>query len=200
MRLIITRHGETEENVKKIIMGSLLPGNLSKKGREQAKKLAERLRKEKIDTIYSSDLSRASDTARGVAGYHPHTELVLTKEIRECDFGEFQGKPMEEVGLRNFLERYEELDFSSVGGENTEQIFMRAEGFLNSVIKKHLNDTILLVTHEVFKKVLICVILNKGHEHIKNLGKLDNTSLSIFEIDEDRSHKIHVLDCTKHLE
>ena len=39
MRLILTRHGETEENATGIRQGHL-PGKLSEKGIEQAKKLA----------------------------------------------------------------------------------------------------------------------------------------------------------------
>jgi len=45
MKLIITRHGETEENTKGIIMGHL-PGKLTPLGIEQAKKVAQRLKNE----------------------------------------------------------------------------------------------------------------------------------------------------------
>lgn len=47
MKLIMARHGQTEENVKKIFQGHL-PGKLTKLGEEQAKKLAERLKDEKL--------------------------------------------------------------------------------------------------------------------------------------------------------
>ena len=63
MRLLITRHGETEENVNGVIQGHL-PGKLSKLGLEQIKKIANRLKDEKIDYIYSSDLDRSSETAK----------------------------------------------------------------------------------------------------------------------------------------
>ena len=45
MKLIITRHGETIENTEGIIQGHL-HGTLSKLGKEQARKVAERLKKE----------------------------------------------------------------------------------------------------------------------------------------------------------
>ena len=66
MKLIITRHGETEENKAGIIQGHL-PGHLSEAGIEQAKKVAFRLKDEKINFIYSSDLDRAADTAKEIA-------------------------------------------------------------------------------------------------------------------------------------
>jgi len=57
MRLILVRHGETEENVAKITQGHM-PSKLTKQGIEQAKKLALRLKDEKIDKIFVSDLKR----------------------------------------------------------------------------------------------------------------------------------------------
>jgi broad specificity phosphatase PhoE len=70
MRLILTRHGETEENKLGIVQGHM-QGTLSKEGIHQAEKLAERLRKEKIDAIFSSDLKRAVDTSKIILSYHP---------------------------------------------------------------------------------------------------------------------------------
>ena len=39
MKLILTRHGETEENIKGIVQGHM-PGRLSATGKDQAKRLA----------------------------------------------------------------------------------------------------------------------------------------------------------------
>jgi len=74
MKLIITRHGETEENKNRIIQGHI-DGTLSQLGLEQAKKLAERLKDEKIDLIFSSDLGRALNTAKEVAKFHKDIPL-----------------------------------------------------------------------------------------------------------------------------
>lgn len=50
MRLIILRHGETEQNKAGIIQGQIR-GQLTEPGKQQAKLLAERLKKERIDKI-----------------------------------------------------------------------------------------------------------------------------------------------------
>ncbi len=91
MKLLITRHGETKENVKGIVQGHL-HGNLTEKGIHQAEKLALRLKNEKIDHIYSSDLRRAADTAKLIAKYHPDTPLEFVKELREKTKVVFKGK------------------------------------------------------------------------------------------------------------
>ncbi|GBE19836.1 glucosyl-3-phosphoglycerate phosphatase [archaeon BMS3Abin17] len=69
MKLILVRHGETEENKRREIMGQK-QGTLSSLGIEQAKKVAQRLKDEKIDYIFSSDLARASDTAKEIHKFH----------------------------------------------------------------------------------------------------------------------------------
>ena len=59
IELILSRHGETEENKLHIMQGQL-PGHLSELGKQQAKALAETLDKEKLDVIVCSDLARAT--------------------------------------------------------------------------------------------------------------------------------------------
>ena len=86
MRLILTRHGETEDNVKEILQGQA-GGKLTAKGIEQAKKLALRLKKEKIDKIYVSDLKRAVDTAKELHAYLKAEKLFNPKgNIKNSEF------------------------------------------------------------------------------------------------------------------
>ena len=66
IELILSRHGETEENKLHIMQGQL-PGHLSELGKQQAKALAETLDKEELDVIVCSDLARSYDTAMAVA-------------------------------------------------------------------------------------------------------------------------------------
>jgi phosphoserine phosphatase len=195
MRLILTRHGETIENTEGRIMGHL-PGKLSAKGADQAKMLAARLKAEKIDHIYSSDLARSADTAKEVARFHPATPVDYTTELREKHMGEHQGKMKSELGFKG-------ADSISLmqapGGETNEQIYLRAERFLHAILKKHKDDVVLVIGHNAINKAIIAAITGRKHGELDSIINLDNTSVSIFEIDEQRNHKIHLLNCTKHL-
>lgn len=91
IRLIVIRHGETDENRAGIIQGHL-PGKFSSRGIEQAKKAALRLKEEKSDFIYSSDLARAADTAKEIAPFHKAAPVEYVKEPREMNLGEFKGR------------------------------------------------------------------------------------------------------------
>ena len=101
MKLIVVRHGETEENLKGQMQGHI-PGKLTQKGIEQAKKLALRLKDKKIDVIYSSDLARASDNSKIIAEKHPDTPLIFTEKLREISRGEWEGKTAKELGFENY--------------------------------------------------------------------------------------------------
>ena len=197
MRLIITRHGETEENKLGIMQGRL-PGKLSTLGIEQARKTAERLKGEKIDFIYSSDLTRASDTAKEIAKFHPHTPIEFVEELRERDIGEYTGKKKSDFGWEIKDMKVTTLDTKN--GETVEQYYNRAKSFLHRTFLNHLNSTILLVGHNGINKALVAVILGKDYENVKNMENQHNTSISIFEVDENKNHKIHLLNDIKHLE
>ena len=61
MKLILTRHGESDENSLGILQG-ILPGKLSSNGSLQADKLGQRLLTENIDIIYCSPVNRCLET------------------------------------------------------------------------------------------------------------------------------------------
>ncbi|KIY50763.1 phosphoglycerate mutase-like protein [Fistulina hepatica ATCC 64428] len=90
-RVYLVRHGETEENRKKIIQGQL-DTMLNDVGIQQADALAERLKEYHFDVAYTSDLSRVVETAKRVLEYHPNVPVHRTDALRERDLGAAQGK------------------------------------------------------------------------------------------------------------
>lgn len=193
MKLIITRHGETEENKIGKLQGHL-PGKLSSLGIEQAKKVALRLKGEKIDYIYSSDLARAADTAKEIAKYHLDIPIEFTQELREKDLGELTGVNKDKLGVSK-KDLITDV-IQSKEGESHEQIVQRAESFYNKILKKHPDDTVLLVGHNGINKILISVITGQPKEEIPGQH---NTGVNIFEIDTNKNCKILVFNNADHL-
>ena len=197
MRIILTRHGETEENIEGRFMGHF-PGTLSKKGIEQAKKLALRLKDEKIDKIFSSDLARAADTAKEIAKYHKNIPIEFTQEIRERFLGEIQGVRKVDLGLNpNELVAGK---IKSKEGELQEALFNRAKKFIDKIINEFDEETVLIVAHNGINLALTTNILKKTFEDYMKATPQLNCAVSIFEIDRDKNHKIHLFNCIKHLE
>ena len=189
MKLILTRHGETEFNIKGIMQGHL-PGKLTVNGIDQAKKLALRLNDKKIDAIYSSDLARAADTAKIIAKYHSNTPLKFVKELREFDLGKFTGK--------HFLMKKFSIS-SAKHIESLEQGQKRLKKLLDKVYDKYKDKTVLFVAHNGIGMALVLLLFGNDKKKIRKIKRLSNTSLSVFNIKEDNNHEIHLLNCTDHL-
>src|SRR5690242_490228 len=90
LRVLIARHGETEWNLSRRFQGHL-DSPLTKRGREQAQRLATRLTAESIAAVYSSDLGRALQTATPVAA-GLGLEVLTSPFLREIDCGAWTGR------------------------------------------------------------------------------------------------------------
>lgn len=193
MKLIIVRHGETEENRAGIIQGHF-PGVLSELGREQARKLAKRLKNEKIDLIISSDLARALDTAKEIVKFHANTDLVPDERLRERYFKKFEGKRKKDLRIPKNARLIDYCNEEDI--ESDEEVFTRVKSLIKNILEKE-EENILLVGHMGVCKFVVATLLNKEIENLRGM-KLKNTSVSIFER-EDEKIKMRLLNCTEHL-
>lgn len=91
MIIYIVRHGQTEENLQRILQGHM-PGTLTEQGKEQVQRAAEQLSKEgvKFTHIVSSDLKRAMDSAQIIAD-KLNLPVIPREILRERDWGKFTG-------------------------------------------------------------------------------------------------------------
>ncbi|MDP3728865.1 MAG: histidine phosphatase family protein, partial [bacterium] len=162
---------------------------LTKLGIEQAKKLSLRLKDEKISAIYSSDLTRASDTAKEIAKFHPNAKLFFVQELREKDQGSLSGKLIKEI------------DWSkSRDTEKSESMLKRAKTILEKAYTQYKGQTVIFVSHGGLICVLTALLMDKPLETIKKNGPSVNTAVSIFEIKDDNHYDVILINCGKHLE
>jgi broad specificity phosphatase PhoE len=199
MRLIFVRHGESVGNKKNIIQGHK-DFALTKKGREQAQMVAERFRNIKIDAIYSSDLKRASQTAKIIKKFHKKTPIFFSKLLRERNLGYLEGKRVDEVDFIKFRHRRPK------GGETPSELKKRVEIFLNYLFKKYSTETILVVTHGGVIRMLYGIVNKKTIKECYDYmpsGFLANTC--VFELEDyidKKKRKIFKTireNCTRHL-
>ncbi len=205
MKLIIVRHGETIENANHISMGHI-DGTLSELGQDQVIKLGERLKNEKMDFIYCSDLGRTKDTLLEIIKYHSGVPVVYDEILRERGKGIFEGQPRSAQkedrnlkGLDYFVYRPESSD--EYKGESFEDVRTRVSNFINYLLKNHDdNETILICTHGGWKTTFMFHLMNKPFSENDSIVNFKNTSVSIFHLSKNRDHTISLLNCTKHLE
>jgi phosphoserine phosphatase len=193
VKLIIVRHGETEENAAGIIQGQS-HGTLSKEGIKQAQLVGERLKNEKIDFIYTSDLERALNTAKEIHKHHPEIPLIKRKEIREMHFGKLQDKQKDEINYY-FHKENDPNYFKKNDVESLESIYDRVKIFLEEIKEKHKNQNIVIVSHAATIKAIMVVLMKKRDYEMKEISNPKNTSINVFE-----NGKFTITNCTKHLD
>jgi broad specificity phosphatase PhoE len=172
--LTLIRHGPTEWNATRRFQGRT-DLSLSERGRADAAAIAEALRKERIDALYSSDLARAMETARAVA--EPHAIAVVADgRLREFDFGAWEGLTWDEIVAANphLAGRGSTAAklYAPPGGESFEQVRARVESFVNEVCDRHSGGQIAVVTHAGPLHAMLSLL---GREHTGTPS--DNLSL-----------------------
>jgi broad specificity phosphatase PhoE len=184
--IIMVRHGETEWNVGEIFRGRI-DIELNETGIKQAELLAEYLSKQKIDAIYSSPLKRAIKTAETTAGYHKLT-IDITPGLIDFDYGKWQGLSHQKV-----KDKYKELYAAWINhpehvkmpaGESLNEVRKRAMGVVTEVIARY-NGTVVLVSHRVVNKILICALLGLDNSHFWNIRQ-DTCGITAFTYENER--------------
>ncbi len=180
--IYLVRHGQTAWNREEIFRGKTdIP--LDETGLRQAELAAKYFDGMEIHRIYSSPLSRAWETARKIA--QPHSLKVKPLEgIIDLSFGNWEGHSHEEI-RRNDQEIYrlwreEPHRVRLPGGESLDEVRVRAMASLEEVIRNHSGKTLVLVSHRVVNKVLVCGILGLDNSHFWQIAQ-DTTAINLIQ-------------------
>jgi alpha-ribazole phosphatase/probable phosphoglycerate mutase len=141
IHLVYETHATTLDNEQGRATG-WLPGQLSERGREQARQLGRRRAADGIAAVFSSDLARATQTAAEAFG-RSSIPLLLDWRLRECDYGQRNGMPVAELRAG----RREHLDRPYPGGESWRQAVARVGRFLNDLPLRWQGQRVLIIGH-----------------------------------------------------
>ena len=185
VRILITRHGETKQNVDGTIQGKD-EGNVNEKGFKQIENLISRLSQEKIDLIISSDVPRCKITSEKIVE-KIGTPIEYISLIREKDNGEWVGKNHKEINWNDLKGDFDTR--KALGGENLIEVRDRGRKFFEKIIKEHGDSkkTILVVSHGAFLKVFIGDLLGMNLQD--SIFKLFIDHCSLTELDVDKKHE-----------
>jgi broad specificity phosphatase PhoE len=184
--IILVRHGETDWNVEEVFRGQI-DLELNETGRRQAELLAEYLGELKIEAVYSSPLKRALNTAKAIAR-RQRLEVEVSPGLIDYDFGQWQGLPLREV-----RDKYQKLyrqwakspqRVKIPGGESLDEVRERALKVVNELMAKH-GGRVVLVSHRVVNKVLICALLGLDNSHFWNIRQ-DVCGTTFFSYEDGR--------------
>ena len=178
--LHLIRHGETAWNAERRFQGqSDVP--LSDRGREQADELAELLAGRRIGAVYSSDLSRALETARPLAE-RLGLEVVVDTRLRERHFGWAEGRTDDEVEGRYPSAWWANPDGRIPGGESRRDVWSRVAGFLDELLADPPADEVAIVTHGGAIRVATGYLAQEDLETLEHRSYA-NVSVTTVEVD-----------------
>ena len=157
----MVRHGATVLSAEDRFAGATDVA-LSDEGREQTRRLAERLSGEKIAAVFASPLGRTVETASILAS--PHKLDVQTRDgLREISHGRWEQMTRREVEEK-FPEEAAEWErdpytFAPMGGESGLAVTARALPALIELVREHPGKSILVVSHKATIRLLLSSIL-----------------------------------------
>lgn len=182
----VVRHGESTWNAERRWQGQADPP-LSEAGRAQAESVALRYQGTTLDMIWSSDLTRARDTAEAVA--RPMGLDVKTlPAMREMDIGTWAGLTRKEIAVR-FPDEWEAVESGGDpvrgGGENRARLMTRVRDAFTSLVAASLAANarhVMLVTHGGVVREIALMALGlevEGMSAVRRLAAPDNASVSV---------------------
>ena len=178
MKVFFIRHGQTTANVDRIYAGQT-DVKLTEEGRAQAEALQPILEKTPFDRVYSSDLSRAMDTAKlALPGCRLHTTALL----REYDVGYVLGRKFGDFPPELEKEYLLTKNYALFGGESTQTVCDRVRQF-QRILEQESFENVAVFAHN---GTLNCMLRNV-------LGEVDmgglynkNCAINVFEYDGKR--------------
>ena len=165
--LYLARHGETVDNVNKIMQGQT-QGQLNENGISQARQLAEELKGKHFDAFVASDLKRSVDTCRIVAEPH-HAEVRTTPLLRERDWGSFTGRFIPDLKDAKWTDDIESQD----------DMLQRAAKFIDYIRRNYDGKTVAAVGHGIINKAIQAVFYGKEMRDIKKMDNAEIRRLSL---------------------
>ena len=199
-RVYLIRHGATVLSTEDRFAGAI-DVLLSDAGRDQARRLGERLAGESIAVAFASPMKRTMETARLVVAPHG-INVTPVDGLREIAHGRWEGKTRQEVE-REFpaeYERYEHdpFSFAPVEGESGLQVTARALPALLQIVEAHCDRGIVIVSHKATIRLLLSSLL--GFDPRKYRDRLDQApcGLNILDFKDVAHARLTLFNDTSH--
>ncbi|MGB7304987.1 MAG: histidine phosphatase family protein [Burkholderiaceae bacterium] len=187
MNIILIRHGETPLNRARILQPADTP--LSELGQQQAAAMAQRLSREPISAILSSDMTRAAQTASPLAA-ELNLPIEFSTVLHERNFGDLRGRRFSELGFDPMA-----ADYEPPNGESWADFHKRVADAFDLVIAKAAGqaETLAVVSHGLVIREMI-------KRHLSSVPPPDhmaNTSVTVFS--RQPPYEVSLLTCDNHI-
>ena len=205
--VIMVRHGQAQNNVKRMLAGRMDGVPLTPEGVRQAGHAARMLASAGVTAIYSSPIERAAETARMISE-ECGVPVIVDERLTEIDMGKFTGMTFEEVvsGHDDIFAKFYggDVEIAHKGVETFEQVRRRVTGIVSEVASggaagseggadsdddgddndNNDNGNAVLVTHMDPIKAMLGEIAGISPERLLH-AEIANAALNVFRKEPD---------------
>ena len=186
VKLILVRHGKTLCNEKGALSG-LTDSVLSEVGKLQGEKIANYLRDEEIDKIYTTPFTRTMETIKRLSEIK-NIKIEETNKLNEINFGDFEGLSFKEIDEK-YPEEVEKMikegfEYKYPNGESLVDTFVRVKEEIDRIVRENDNSTILICSHGGTIRNIISYLLCGDYKYHWNF-KIDNGSITEIELNNN---------------
>lgn len=181
-KIYLTRHGQTDFNLKGIVQGRGVNAGLNDMGRAQAQAFHEAYGHLKFDKLYVSSLMRTHQSMKGFidAGLD-YEELAGLDEI---SWGVHEGmeiNPAQHAYYFEMINRWQngETHLAIEGGESPEMLAIRLKEALDHIMRNKNERQILICMHGRAMRLFLAIILNYPY---KAMDYFEHNNLGLYEL------------------
>ena len=172
-KLFVFRHAQTTDNVAHTFSGSRDP-ELTESGIEEAQKIRDILKDEKVTKAYCAPNKRTKHTLEIVLEHHSDVEMVADPRLKERDYGDLTGQNKDEIAKKHPKEWplwHRSYDVPPPGGESIKEVEVRVMEFIKEVIQNVWQNDV----------IFICASGNSIRPMRKYFEKMSNEEMSSYE-------------------
>lgn len=178
MKLVIVRHGISADTWDRIVDGDNDP-DLSKKGVKEVEKIAPYIDEDQFDLVFASTLIRAIRTAKILT--KDKKKIIRDSRLVELRMGKWKSKEAEKEANKKafdslFCVKSNYINYAN-GAESFPQIEERCQNFINDLLKKYPDKTILVASHGIAIRALVAIILGLDMDKIMNVNNVAFTEI-----------------------
>lgn len=180
LRVFLIRHGQTDWNVERRIMGEE-PIGLNSTGEQEAASAQGHLAKLEIDALYTSPILRARQTA-DILLQERSVKITEDTRLKEVGYGDWVGKTFKEVReMPGYVPYYERLhEPVAPKGESLPEVQKRGLEFIDFLQRHHPSGNVVAISHADWIKCLLMGLLEIPLNHLWKI-RVDNLSVSLVE-------------------
>lgn len=181
-KIYLTRHGQTDYNLRGVVQGSGIDADLNDRGRAQADAFYQAYKNHPFDKLYVSGLKRTHQSMDGfITDKLPYEVLP---DLNEISWGKHEGVPVDQEGAAfyaDMIKRWQqgETDIAIEGGESPNQVAERMKNALEYILSKKDEKEVLICMHGRAMRMMLSVMLNYP---LRSMDTFEHSNLCLYQL------------------